>query len=216
MIGVDRIIIADDCSTDITPNVLQEFADQKLITYLKSQHLKYLNCSAFNPDELSHFRYLFHFARRKCDWVTIIDADEYIFPVVEPKSVRFLPLMLTNQSLIRMPWFIMSTHGKEVRTSGLIIERFTTGLINQHIKTFARTSIISDWRKSHYPVFKIKEMKFGEHPFAYKWEMNMSVPCPLPRHSPIYLRHFQGLSWEEYLETRGSRNRTSANEDNPW
>ena len=148
--------------------------------------------------------------------MSVIDADEYIFPVDDPKIVRFLPGLLQNQTIIRMPWYLMSTHGIEARNSGLIIERFTEGVMNHHIKTFVKTVLISDWKNSHYPVFSDKQMDFAAHPFVYEWEMNMSVPCPKPKVSPFFIKLFQGLSWQEYMELRGSRNRTSANEVNPW
>ena len=145
-----------------------------------------------------------------------MDVDEYMFPVENPRAIRFLPGLLRNRSIIRMPWYLMSTHGHETRKSGLIIERFTNGIMNMHVKTFVKTSLISDWRNSHYPVFISENMSFYGHPFVYAWEMNFSIPCPKPKVSPIFLKHFQGLSWQEYMELRGSRNITSAGEVNPW
>lgn len=190
--------------------ILREFEDQNIITYLKPQDLK-VNCSSVKLNENTHFSNLLRYSPGLCDWVTVIDPDEYIFPVDDPKEVSFLPGLLRDQTLIRMPWYLMSTHGREQRTSGLIIERFKTGMMNNRIKTFVKTSLISYWQNSHYPIFRHVNMTFGEHPFVHDWEMDMNQACPRPKVSPIYLRHFQGLSWQEFVERRVARNRTAAN-----
>jgi hypothetical protein len=216
-IGVERFFIADDCSSGRnTTKVLQPFSHEDKVKIFFQKQLNYLNCSDFRPDESRHFSFLFQYSQPMCEWIAAIDVDEYIFPLENPREVKFLPDLLRHHDLVRMPWYLMSSHGHEVREPGLIVERFTEGVMNQHIKTFAKSSLISDWRSSHYPMFIDRKLRFAQHPFVYDWEMNMSLPCPKPMASPLILKHFQSLSWEEYMELRGSRNVTSDNKPNMW
>lgn len=169
------------------------------------------------PNEGLHFDYLFKLSKNICRWTTIIDPDEFLFPLVDTDTIKFLPPLLVHQEKpLRMPWFLMSSHGYENKTGGLLINRFTQGVMNNHIKSLVKSSWVSSWKKSHFPFFKNESWRYAQEPFANEWEMNMDVSCPIPKNSSIYVRHFLAMSWEEYMRFRGSRNLTSDNENNPW
>jgi hypothetical protein len=165
---------------------------------------------------------MFKIAKPDCRWIAVVDVDEYMFPTVDTVAVRFLPEVLRNaEPIIRMPWYVVSNSGIESRQKGLIIENFLGGIFNPHIKTLARSATLNDWAFFHFPVFKdivvsngMNASEFAGSAFTMKWELNTSQACPIPT-SPIYLKHFMTLSWEDYQVLR-MRNRTSGNSINPW
>jgi hypothetical protein len=220
-IGMDHFYISDDCSsTRHAQETCKHFEDEGIVTFFN--RLPFLNCSNHIPDGNAHFRYLFRVARQNCRWIAVIDVDEYIFPTVDTSQVRFLPeLLRTAEPVIRMPWYVVSNNGTEKLRKGLIIENFVGGVFNSHVKTFARSITLSNWAFFHYPVFQDRLMsngrnasEFANSPFTMAWELDTSVDCPVPT-SPLYLKHFMTLSWEDYQVLR-TRNRTSGNSPNPW
>jgi len=219
LIGVDHFFIIDDCSDDNqTAKVLQLYHDQhSILTRFKPSQLRHIYCKPHWRNEIAHYVFLLNIVRNHCTWVAQTDPDEYIFPTNDTETIRFLPSLLEGKEApIRMPWYLMSTHGHEKRTAGLIIDRFTTGRINKHIKTFVKTNWVVKWNNSHHPFFYDPEFRYAESPFVHSWEVNFSQQCPLPQHSPLYIRHFSCMSWEEYMLFRGARNLTSGNHINVW
>lgn len=222
--GISHFYISDDCSNDnVTISLAKHFESNGLISFYEK--FKFLNCENHHPDESLHFRALFKIAKHQCKYISAIDVDEYMFPVKDSHYDKSISQILKEYSepIVRMPWFVMSSHGYENIPKGLIIENYYKGqYITHHVKTIALTSTIENWRISLYPKFKkniISQNKyvseFGNSPKLYDWELNQTELCPIPT-SMIYLRHFAGLSYEDFMKGRGSIQKTSNNDTNIW
>lgn len=170
-VGVDHIYIANDCSTDNGKTMFwtKFYAEHYLVTLYESQDFN--NCTYHVPNESVLFDFLFQKAKNACEWVTVIDADEYMVPTNSQESVQLfergtshaahklrLPLKqlihtLNKQSqpILRMPWYIMSTHGLEMRPSGFITTAYTNGQYAQIRKTLVKSEYVNHWIDSHAP-----------------------------------------------------------------
>ena len=100
-----------------------------------------------------------HFQQYKnmCEWVAVIDIDEYIFPVesinekITHNFIRY-KLMNSTAAQIRMPYFVLCSHGLKTRPHGLIIDNYWNGYWYPAIKTMAKTNLVKTWGSPHYPV----------------------------------------------------------------
>jgi hypothetical protein len=138
--------------------------------------------------------------------------------------------------LIRMPWFQVGTQGREKRvTDKLIIDAYIDGDFATVKKTFAQTKYLMTWGNSHHPEkFEFfsphidgKPLREYSRPFYIQpHEMgsksksksksksaSSSFNCTFPK-SPLFVRHYQGLSFEDFkiiriprpVDTEGSPN----------
>ena len=223
--GVHHFYIADDCSTDDgrTHYILNKYQTTGLVTFNASQPFN--NCSNHQPDEDNLFRMLFQIARYQCDWLGIWDVDEYITTTSNHHwDKHSLYSFLENNSyhgFYRLPWWIMSSGMLEERPQGLIIENYHHGkLAMDHIKTLSKTSLISNWGFSLYPFAyepNVSEdvVNYLTTPHLHEEEFIKNESCTYPT-SSLYLRHYMGLSFEEYMYGRGSYKITSNGWVNPW
>mmetsp|Transcript_5459 Transcript_5459/g.5622 ORF Transcript_5459/g.5622 Transcript_5459/m.5622 type:complete len:486 (-) Transcript_5459:298-1755(-) len=224
LIGFNHIYISDDCSTDNkTVPLLHHYHKTGLISFYP--HLPFLNCSYHVPDENSHFRYLSSIAKDQCKWLAMMDIDEFIFPTNTPFKIDFLPDILASsesQGLLRMLSYNIGSHGLEKRSEDCIISTYYYGMLDVHIKTMALTEVVLDWGFTHHPVlFKQSFIEsknniirfFAYHPFHHPWETQTINGCVVPV-SPIYIRHYKTLSWEDFQMIRVPRARTGGNDMN--
>jgi hypothetical protein len=134
--------------------------------------------------------------------------------------------------LVRMPWFQVGTQGREKRvTDKLIIDAYIDGDFATVKKTFAQTKYLKTWGNSHHPEkfdffsphIDGKPLREYSRPFYIQpHEMeskskskstSSSFNCTVPK-SPLFVRHYQGLSYEDFniirvprpVDTEGSPN----------
>ena len=211
------------------------YANQQRVTFYPSH--KFSNCSPHTPNEGKLFNFLFERSKSVCNWVTVIDVDEYIFPstdleyetINQKYSEPFIKALLKNHvthPIVRMPWYIMSSHGFERRPNGLVTNNFYEGIFQNTIKmkTLIRSSYVVSWTDSHHPLkFSWFSPKIGgktlreyNRPFLVQpHEMTYRNDCLVPR-SPLLVRHYRSLSWEDFRAIRMNRTHTSFGGRNLW
>ena len=220
--GVDHFFLLDDCSA---PNARREhFLDQCVANHI---------ATVFPPDESKcaneqhSINYLFQHSKESCHWTMVIDADEYVFPTnfgnANKSVLHFLSHFLNEASdyvdAIRMSAYTMSSNGLEKRPKGLVIDNYVKGFFNPsngHVKTLIKSDRVAEWRFSHHPT-KLTTPSLGDSILRVHLspeEMILSGNCSTPS-SPFFLKHFQALSFEDYLMDRGSRTKNSDGQDNP-
>ena len=249
--GVDFFFIADDCSNDRGKTKFW-IAFYVYFGYVQGFH--YQNCSNHVPDENRVFSNIFLFAKRKCKWIIVFDVDEYITPTTAfiTKNQSSLPrgihgmncsfnikdvmFGMESSPVYRLPWYLMSTHGLKHRPSGLIVDSYTYGQFNPHIKTLIQSNLVVEWGFSHHPRQLVQpigniiignESLYLDHyvrdPFVHKADMIVlrkkdnisSTDCQIPT-GPLYLRHFNLLAWDDFVSIRGSRRVNSDGKPNFW
>lgn len=100
-VGVDHIYIADNGKTMFWA---QFYAKHHLVTLYESQDFN--NCTQHVPKESVLFDFLFQKAQHTCEWVTVIDADEYMVPTNSQQlSATFIDSSATTTAAdpVRLP-----------------------------------------------------------------------------------------------------------------
>eukprot|EP01039_Chlorochromonas_danica_P005626 gene5626-6200_t len=219
LLGVNKIFVNDDCSEEpLFKQILHYYSVLGQVVIASEQS----NCTNHIPDEGGLMKRTFQNYGHRCEWMAVIDMDEYITFVNENVEVTFSErLKQANTSIIRMPWFVMGSEGHEKRPKGVTIESFIHGAMDQHhhCKTIARSEEVDEWPFQHVPrVKRPHEMMLGMNmtrkeyfhsPRLHKDEVTVGKDTAngnaiiVPR-SDIYLKHFIFLSWEQYKQQRGA------------
>lgn len=251
LIGVDQFYIADDCSNDgnRTAFWMHFYGQLGKVSFFQNQTFN--NCthrtkSGQSVGSPALYDFTFTFAKPKCEWVGVIDPDEYltargdgvfgktIFTSVNKDMLSVKPLLDTmRKPIIRLPWYAMSSHGYEKRPQKLLVDAYLMGKFhpqkNPIIKTMMKTKYVIKWNFSHYPtIFEPSAPNINHGPLRKyatrqtlaSHEMVMqklrnNVTCLVPR-SPIFLKHFITLSWEDFYQGRGNLTFDSDGNKNMW
>ena len=189
------------------------------------------------PNEGKLFNFLFQKSKPWCEWTAVIDADEYIFPstdgdyerAIQKQPDSFLKSVLNEfivYPIVRMPWYIMSSHGYERRPHGLIAAKYIEGMFQKllKMKTIIRSRYVVSWTDSHHPLkfgwfspsIEGKPLREYNRPFLVQPnEMTLKKECLVPK-SPLVIRHYRALSWEDFRSIRLNRTHTSFGGTNVW
>lgn len=154
--GIDHFWIADDCSDDDGKTMfwLKFYADLGFVSIYKSPHV---DCANHIPREWDLYNALFDRVQPKCKWTAVFDVDEYIFPTNEDEGKTaqgpYLKTLVkeARKPIFRMPSRFMSTHAREKRPPGLIIDAYVHDEFNPVIKTIIMSKYVALWNFSHYP-----------------------------------------------------------------
>eukprot|EP00002_Diphylleia_rotans_P026613 TRINITY_DN5314_c0_g1_i1.p1 TRINITY_DN5314_c0_g1~~TRINITY_DN5314_c0_g1_i1.p1 ORF type:complete len:331 (+),score=10.62 TRINITY_DN5314_c0_g1_i1:82-1074(+) len=214
-LGVDHIFIHDDCSVNLNWIAMSRNIHSQRVTVIPTSR----DCSS-PPNENLLFSAMFrNYIEHLCTWAGLIDIDEYITTQDSTRSLKeILELQLDKGGYIKMPWWIIGSHGIEKKFPGLWIETFRVGCLHSNLhKTIAYVKNIKDWGNSHYPVFKNRVTHNIVSQLSYREEdvlrINESVAIPA---TGVYVKHYLYLSWEEYQAQRAAYNMTSMGTHNIW
>lgn len=178
--GVEHIYILNDCSRiDSFFWPVQFYSND--VTFIMNNTA--FNCSNHDQmgvkEDTANIDYIFQKAKKHCQWVAVIDPDEYIFPSSDSDShlytnqnqiqkqessivkvsniVEVSPLLYYLRSskvlpVIRMPWYTFSTNGLETPiTNELIVNTYTHGRYETVMKSMALSKYVVKWSDSHKP-----------------------------------------------------------------
>jgi hypothetical protein len=211
-----------------------EFYEKEKLVTLYQNH-SYTNCTPHIPNEGKLMDYLFQISKNRCKWITVIDADEYIAPssdiqgiaTTEPFLKHVLYKIVTSP-IVRMPWYIMSSHGFEKRPYGLITSKYIDGKFLPQglilMKTIIQSRYVESWTDSHHPLkfswlapsVSGQTMREYSRPFLVQPnEMTHKESCLVPR-SPLLIRHYQALSWHDFNSIKRNRTLNSFGTPNAW
>jgi hypothetical protein len=132
------------------------------------------------------------------------------------QSLRsILQVQIYPHAALRLPWWVMHGDSHETRPDGLVSQSYHNGHLElHHLKTLMRTSAVAHWR---YPLFpqpknprtvllnglSIKQYIRDKHLHSFEKatvriaDTSMEVPI-----SPVFLRHYMFMSWEEFYSNR--------------
>lgn len=155
VIGVDRIFMYDNDSTDGMKNYIQKYIDDGYIIY-NTISGKCRQYDAYN-DALKRYGPL-------CKYMAFIDCDEFLIPAKPEDSVIDIIEQTfkkdRNAGGIGVNWAIYGSSGHKTKTQGLVIERFTfrckTDFIdNRHIKSIVKPTCVKAYKHCHYPIYRL-------------------------------------------------------------
>lgn len=193
LLGVERIVLYDNESTDETKAVIAEYIKMGLIDYHfvsgKAQQVKVYS------EAIKRYKY-------KTRYIGFLDIDEFVVVKNENKIVPCLnEIMSKNLSGggVCIPWYNYGTSFYKTRPKGLVIENFTKrapyGFIPL-IKTFGNPRLMKCCVNPHVPVYLYGTCNIDER--GMKNRLTKSVNPFTPQ--LIHINHYYTKSEEEYWE----------------
>lgn len=142
-LGFDKIYIVDNISNDGTSEILSKLHSHGEIT-----RIEYQTIPGIKP-QVPAYNLILQKARDECDYITFIDADEFLY-FDEGFSLKDLTdLIKSNESVgaIAINWCVYGSSRCILPGPGMVMERFDhrsdqTCHLNLHYKSFLKTSAI--------------------------------------------------------------------------
>ncbi|NCB77095.1 MAG: hypothetical protein EOM42_08390, partial [Negativicutes bacterium] len=139
VVGVEHFYLYTNDSTDESDGILKCFARAGIVTLIN-----WPSRPNVNSQKCAYEHALLHF-RKCCQWLAIIDCDEMIVPLSANSIVEGLK-EFENEAGLAINWNVFGSSGRQIKTIGLVMERFTKcsrkAAINRHVKTLAKTDKI--------------------------------------------------------------------------
>lgn len=201
-IGMDRIIVYDNESTDDTPAILNDLAQKYPVTRIvwPSVQRKSPQRSAYN-DAVGLVKH--------CEWGLFIDIDEFIVPWGHVDFPAFISTIPSTVGAVAINWQTFGSSGVTSSDYASVIKTFTrcggpTWMHNLHFKTLARLSMIQEM-KIHEVVLKDGDKVNSRlEPLVLSAEGRSDSVT----HAGIQLNHYQSKTFEEFNQrmSRGNAN----------
>src|SRR4051794_14950598 len=140
-LGIDRIFLFDNESTDATAEIVEAAAAQYPITCLRWP------TPLDRSPQVAAYRYAIRKLIGGYHWVCFFDCDEFLVLRIDPDIHTFLARYDPNVGALAINWLTFGSSGKQESDYGLVTETFRRGSErnwrnNKHFKTIARTSRI--------------------------------------------------------------------------
>ncbi|MDI2113493.1 glycosyltransferase family 2 protein [Commensalibacter nepenthis] len=146
-LGVDKLFIFDDYSTDGTFEIIQAAAQIYNIQYFRTDPVQQPN---FYWRQRDSFMSAVEIAKEEYDWIGFLDADEYVYLNSFDNLADFLD-QFPDADGIAINWCIYGNSNKIIRPRGVTVEVFLEHSDiffgdNQQVKSFIRPEKLG----SHY------------------------------------------------------------------
>lgn len=185
-----------------------------------SEFQEFNNCSNFESrliSESSHILQLSSIALKECDWLTVFDVDEFMFPSQDIfKSTNYLKKIVKEiepKYQLTYKFWHVSYSNDQHRSNYLLIDQFKDGHFPQPSerrvstrdynigKHLSKSSIVDIWKFSHSPDLKPGySYLVNNADFQPGYTHNCTVPT-----LPIILRHFVCASFDDTSKYRSSK-----------
>lgn len=216
LLGVDKLIIADNSSQDGTKEILAKLSSAGIIKLIHFPGRK-----GHAPQMLAYSEILRN--SDGIDWLAFIDADEFI---VTSPGISFKNLISDlSQNIkigaIAINWSIYGSSNQTHKNPGLVVERFKQGALqtfpaNKHYKSMLRLSSLNKvLTNPHY--FELKPGHSYVHPNGELMMDSAELGKGLSEKviwDPVRLNHYMIKSKDEF-NTRSRKPRASSMLPNP-
>ena len=175
--GVNHMYIINNGSTDNMIVVLKPYIDSGFVTIydLPEQH-----------SQVKHYQNAYDSeVKKKCEWLAVIDVDEYVFGLEEKLST----VLKSSESVdyIKLPWLMFGSHG-QVKHPKSIRETFITRKKGTHTlqKSLFRTKFVD-------------KLEIHVHPISDTSARIVDMD------NKIRLNHYPIMSWEYFSKVKMTR-----------
>lgn len=196
LIGVEKVYLYDNDSTDNMRDVLEPYIADGFVVY-NEVHGKRRQFDAYD-DALRRYGHL-------TKYMAFIDCDEFMMPLDSEKSlleiVESIFVKDENAGGIGMNWCIFGSSGYKTKPAeGLVMENYTRHSVVSHernytIKTIVKPTCVIRFSHPHYP-----EYKPGFYGINLEGEIILNWWNKISEYTGIRLNHYYCKSWEEYVK----------------
>lgn len=148
LLGVEHVYLYDNGSKDRPLEVLRPYILQGRATLLSWPEF---------PGQEAAYNHALKVFGRDCDWMLLIDVDEYLCLPPGRMILDFLASLGPEVDQVLMPWIHFGASGHEVRPSGLVIESYVHRVSDAHRqpKTILRPEAVL-WAGVHHCVTRAR------------------------------------------------------------
>lgn len=155
LVGITKIYLYDNDSTDNTRQLLQPYIDQGLVEYKLMPGIG-RQLDAYNDAIVRH--------KHDCRYMAFIDLDEYIMPQVPYRPIAEIVDMILskrkNAAGVALNWCLYGNSGHKSRPDGLITESYVdrareTNPMNHMVKTICNPRLVKTYISPHYPEYRL-------------------------------------------------------------
>ncbi len=203
IIGVDKIYLYDNESTDGLFDRIKYYVESGFVEYIKFPG-RNMQCLAYN-DAVSR-------CKDNTRYLIIVDADEFIVPTKdEPIYDTITRIMKKNENAcgIGINWKLFGSSNYEKKPIGLVTQNFTNRALddawqNKHVKTIINPRFVKEYISPHFPVYRCGGWSVNS--LGKRQRLWFNVPIDF---SEIACNHYFGKSKEEYImkQSRGLADR---------
>jgi len=205
-VNVSRFFIADNDSTDGSKQLLRALDAAGIINYVDFPFVG-------NTTQLAAYSLLQKDYGRNVEWLAFIDADEFMMPQGNCKTITELTSSFGRHvGAVCLNWAIYGSNGHETATPELVLERFQSRAedqfdANRHYKSIVRTSaFMSTGENPHY--FKLKPGHLAVHSNgSLVAHANLRGLSRRVIWDNFRLNHYVVKSYQEYVERKQARGR---------
>ncbi len=197
VMGVDKIILYDNDSTDNMVNEIKPFINEGYVVYNRIPGEKQ-QLNAYN-DALKRYSSLFRY-------MAFIDCDEFLFPVDSSETVLSVVektmKMDRNAGGVCVNWAMFGSSGHETKPEGLLIDNFIwrskiPGPGTGCIKTICKPDLVVKYNHAHYPKYKR-----GIYGITPKGNMCKDWRNPISEYVGLRINHYFTKSKAQWIERR--------------
>ena len=155
LIGITKIYLYDNDSTDNTRELLTPYINSGFIKYIKIEGIG-RQLDAYNDAIIKY--------KSDCRYMAFIDLDEYIMteehhqPISE--VIHRVVKKRKNVAGIALNWCLYGNSGHQTRPNGLITENYIdraseSNPMNHMVKTLCNPRLVHNYISPHYPQYKL-------------------------------------------------------------
>ncbi|WP_419023374.1 glycosyltransferase family 92 protein [Holdemanella sp.] len=154
LMGVTKIYLYDNESSDCTANVVKPYVENGTLDYILWPGEK-MQIPCYN-DAIKRFK-------DTARYFIVVDCDEFIQPIISKGILEIVNDCISqdcNAVGLAVNWMMFGSSGKEKAEKGLVIERFlrraeSQEWPNRHIKTICNPRFVLNYISPHYPIYRM-------------------------------------------------------------
>ena len=189
LVGVQKFYVYDNESTDNLREYLEPYINDQIVEYNYISGIQQ-QVNAFN-DAINKYRYASY-------WLTFIDIDEFLVPVVAETLPDFLK-DFEDAPGIEINQVLYGSSGHQHKTNGLVLERFKDHSLFEYPANRGVKSIVNPRRVFYMSSAHIAEYFNGE--CSVDTNKNKTILPSLERpalHDKMRRNHYACKSFEEF------------------
>jgi hypothetical protein len=159
ILGFDKIIIADNESTDDTKHILDTLENMGLIDTISVKNGVCSTHYDFGTSPQGRFyNNIINTTKNSLDYLCLFDLDEFLFSETGYDPIHVINDIFASPDVsgIAVNWVVFGSNGHNEKSNDLVMSRFTHHSttefqVNQHFKSIVRLSECDSMFNPHYP-----------------------------------------------------------------
>lgn len=200
LLGVERFYLYDNCSDDLTTQILDYYINIGEVVY---------HYWPDRPGQVTAYNHCLKNHRLESEWIAFIDLDEFLFPTVGDNLLEILE-EFSEVSAVVVNWLIFGTSDHQQKPTGLQIENFNKRAENNFGANLNYKSIIRPLKVSGCKNPHSFFCEGGNYGVTENLETVITKITQIHSVDKLRINHYFTRSWEE-AQNKIKRGRATLN-----